>query len=104
MELEAGDERRATLRLHVRQCEPFERDRALEKNANGWITNATYYLEKGITYDRNGDMQTLYCTGNGMLLDNLAYTYTSNRLTNNTYDMDGDQTSITVCLMRITFL
>lgn len=104
MELEAGDERRAALRLHVRQCEPFERNRALEKNANGWITMQPITLKKGITYDCNGNMQTLYCMGNGMLLDNLAYTYTSNRLTNNTYDMDGNQTSITVCLIRITFL
>ena len=53
----------------------------LKKNASNWITNASHYLEKGLTYDRNGNILTLQRTGNGTLVDNLSYTYTGNKLT-----------------------
>ena len=53
----------------------------LKKNASNWITNASHYLEKGLTYDRNGNILTLQRTGNGTLVDNLLYTYTGNQLT-----------------------
>ena len=53
----------------------------LKKNGSNWITNASHYLEKGLTYDRNGNILTLQRTGNGTLVDNLLYTYTGNQLT-----------------------
>ncbi|WP_176554876.1 hypothetical protein [Butyricimonas sp. Marseille-P3923] len=39
------------------------------------------YLEKGITYDRNGNIKTLQRTANGTVVDNLVYAYTGNQLT-----------------------
>ncbi len=53
----------------------------LKKNGSNWITNTSHYLEKGLTYDRNGNILTLQRTGNGTLVDNLLYTYTGNQLT-----------------------
>ena len=46
-----------------------------------WSVSPNDYVEKGITYDRNGNILTLQRTGNGTLVDNLSYTYTGNQLT-----------------------
>ena len=46
-----------------------------------WSVSPNDYVEKSITYDRNGNILTLQRTGNGMLVDNLSYTYTGNQLT-----------------------
>ena len=46
-----------------------------------WSVSPNDYVEKGITYDRNGNILTLQRTGNGTLADNLSYTYTGNQLT-----------------------
>ena len=39
------------------------------------------YLERGLTYDRNGNIKTLQRTAAGTMVDNLVYGYTGNRLT-----------------------
>ena len=51
-----------------------------KKSGGSWVANANHYLEKGITYDRNGNILTLQRTGNGSPVDNLLYTYTGNQL------------------------
>ena len=51
-----------------------------KKSGGSWVANANHYLEKGITYDRNGNILTLQRTGNGGQVDNLLYTYTGNQL------------------------
>ena len=52
-----------------------------KKEGSNWITNINHYVEKGITYDRNGNILTLRRTANGTMIDNLLYGYTGNRLT-----------------------
>ena len=52
---------------------------ASRKKEHSCVSND--YVEKGITYDRNGNILTLQRTGNGTLVDNLLYTYTGNLLT-----------------------
>ena len=52
-----------------------------QKNGNTWTTLAGNYLERGIAYDRNGNIKTLQRTANGNTVDNLVYTYTGNQLT-----------------------
>lgn len=39
------------------------------------------YVEKGIRYDENGNILSMQRTANGVLVDDLSYTYTGNRLT-----------------------
>ena len=39
------------------------------------------FVEKGIQYDENGNILSLQRTANGVLADNLLYTYTGNKLT-----------------------
>ena len=51
-----------------------------KKNGNSWIVDSNHYVEKGLTYDRNGNILTLQRTGNGTLVDNLVYTYIGNQL------------------------
>ena len=46
-----------------------------------WNVSPNDYVEKSITYDRNGNILTLQRIGNGKLVDNLSYTYTGNQLT-----------------------
>ena len=52
-----------------------------QKNGNTWSALAGDYVEKGLTYDRNGNLLTLQRTAGGSVVDNLAYTYTGNQLT-----------------------
>ncbi|WP_255301832.1 RHS repeat domain-containing protein [Butyricimonas sp. Marseille-P3923] len=52
-----------------------------QKSGSTWSTLAGSYLEKGITYDRNGNIKTLQRTANGTVVDNLVYAYTGNQLT-----------------------
>ena len=52
-----------------------------QKNGMTWSTLAGSYLEKGIIYDRNGNIKTLQRTASGTLVDNLVYSYTGNQLT-----------------------
>ncbi len=63
------------------------------KSGNTWAAHANAYEEKGLTYDRNGNIQTLRHTGSGRLVDNLLYTYASNRIVGQTYDANGNKTS-----------
>ncbi len=52
-----------------------------EKSGSAWIALSGDYVEKGLTYDRNGNLLTLQRTAGGNVVDNLAYTYTGNLLT-----------------------
>ncbi|WP_292267562.1 DUF6443 domain-containing protein [Butyricimonas sp.] len=52
-----------------------------QKSGTTWAALTGNYLEKGITYDRNGNIKTLQRTAGGTLVDNLAYSYTGNQLT-----------------------
>lgn len=49
-------------------------------NDTAWTTLTSDYLEKGITYDRNGNIKTMQRTADGTLVDNLAYIYMGNQL------------------------
>ena len=51
-----------------------------QKNGNTWSALSGDYVEKGLTYDRNGNLLTLQRTAGGSVVDNLAYTYTGNQL------------------------
>ena len=52
-----------------------------QKSGTTWGLLSSNYLEKGITYDRNGNIETLQRTANGSNVDDLIYTYTGNQLT-----------------------
>lgn len=52
-----------------------------QKSGTTWSTLAGSYLERGLTYDRNGNIKTLQRTAAGTMVDNLVYGYTGNRLT-----------------------
>ena len=52
----------------------------MQKSGQNWSTLAQDYTEKGITYDRNGNILTLQRTAAGNLVDNLIYGYDGNRL------------------------
>ena len=56
---------------------------AIQKQRDGltWTTPAASFTEKGITYDRNGNIRTLQRTACGKLVDDLLYAYSGNRLT-----------------------
>jgi len=51
-----------------------------QKNGTSWATLSGSYLEKGLTYDLNGNIKTLQRTAGGVTVDNLVYTYTGNQL------------------------
>ena len=51
------------------------------KSGSSWLEYTKHFLEKSITYDRNGNIKTLQRTAGGTLVDNLSYTYTGNQLT-----------------------
>ncbi|WP_099290160.1 hypothetical protein [Butyricimonas sp. Marseille-P3923] len=52
-----------------------------EKSETSWVVLAGSYLEKGITYDRNGNIKTLQRTANVTVEDNFVYDYAGNQLT-----------------------
>ena len=52
-----------------------------QKSGTTWSTLAGSYLERGLTYDRNGNIKTLQRTASGNTVDNLVYSYTGNQLT-----------------------
>ncbi|WP_099293145.1 MULTISPECIES: RHS repeat domain-containing protein [unclassified Butyricimonas] len=60
-----------------------------QKSGSTWSTLTGSYLEKGITYDRNGNIKTLQRTANGNVIDNLVYSYTGNQLTGLTENVSG---------------
>jgi len=51
-----------------------------QASGNGWAELAANYVEKGITYDRNGNIRTLQRTAVGNPVDDLIYGYRGNRL------------------------
>ena len=51
-----------------------------QASGNGWAGLAANYVEKGITYDRNGNIRTLQRTAAGNPVDDLIYGYRGNRL------------------------
>ena len=51
-----------------------------QASGNGWAELAANYVEKGITYDRNGNIRTLQRTAAGNPVDDLIYGYRGNRL------------------------
>ena len=51
-----------------------------QATGDGWAWLAANYVEKGITYDRNGNIRTLQRTAAGNLVDDLIYGYSGNRL------------------------
>ena len=63
-----------------------------QKSGTTWGTLTASYLEKGLGYDRNGNIKTLQRTANGTMVDNLTYSYTGNQLTGLT---EGVRTSPT---------
>ena len=52
-----------------------------QKNGTTWSTLPGSYLEKGLTYDRTGNIKALQRTAAGTRVDNLVYSYTGNQLT-----------------------
>ena len=63
----------------------------LLKNGSEWSPHNNGYTEKGITYDRNGNILTLQRTASGSTIDNQAYSYDGNRLSSlngSTYEYD----------------
>lgn len=67
-------------------------------NGSAW-TESTAYEEKGITYDKNGNIGTLQRSNSGgTISDNYTYSYTGNQLMNissgstYTYDKNGNMT------------
>lgn len=50
--------------------------------SNNYSTNLGRYDEKGLTYDRNGNIRTLQRTSAGTLVDDLVYRYTNNDASN----------------------
>ena len=52
-----------------------------QKSDTSWSVLGSDYVERGLTYDRNGNLLTLQRTAGGNMVDNLAYTYTGNLLT-----------------------
>ena len=51
-----------------------------QASGNGWAGLAANYVEKGITYDRNGNIRTLQRTAAGNPVDDLIYGYRGNQL------------------------
>ena len=51
-----------------------------QASGNGWAELAANYVEKGITYDRNGNIRTLQRTAAGNPVDDLIYGYRGNQL------------------------
>ena len=60
-----------------------------QKSGTTWSTLAGSYLERGLTYDRNGNLKTLQRTAGGTLVDNLVYTCTGNQLTSLTENVSS---------------
>ena len=64
------------------------------KEGNEWKSLDGNYVEKGITYDRNGNILTLQRTANGTTVDDLSYSYNGNLLESVTENVrtspDGD--------------
>ena len=52
-----------------------------QKSGTSWSLLTGNYLEKGLTYDRNGNIKTLQRTANGSIIAGMAYTYIGNQLT-----------------------
>ena len=52
-----------------------------QKSGTTWAVLSGDYVEKGLTYDRNGNLQSLQRTAGGKMVDNLGYTYRGNLLT-----------------------
>ena len=50
-------------------------------DGSSWVALSSDFVEKGLTYDRNGNLLTLQRTSGGVPVDDLSYTYTGNRLT-----------------------
>ena len=50
-------------------------------DGSSWFSLSSDFVEKGLTYDRNGNLLTLQRTSGGVPVDDLSYTYTGNRLT-----------------------
>ncbi len=51
-----------------------------QKSGTSWDLSSNDYVEKNITYDRNGNILTMRRTANGVMVDNLLYNCTGNRL------------------------
>ena len=51
-----------------------------QESGDEWASLAADYTEKGIVYDRNGNIRTLQRTAAGNLVDDLIYGYSGNRL------------------------
>ena len=64
----------------------------MQKSGQNWSTLAQDYTEKGITYDRNGNILTLQRTAAGNLVDNLVYGYDGNRLVSLSEKVRNEQT------------
>ena len=60
-----------------------------QKSGTTWSTLPGSYLERGLTYDRNGNIKTLQRTAGGTLVDNLVYTCTGNQLTSLTENVSS---------------
>ena len=60
-----------------------------QKSGTTWSTLAGSYLERGLTYDRNGNIKTLQRTAAGTMVDNLVYTCTGNQLTSLTENVSS---------------
>ena len=69
----------------------------LLKNGSEWNPRNNGYTEKGITYDRNGNILTLQRTASGSTVDNQAFSYDGNKLSSLNgssyeYDYNGNMT------------
>ena len=77
-----------------------------QKSGTTWSTLAGSYLERGLTYDRNGNIKTLQRTAAGTMVDNLVYTCTGNQLTSLTENVSstlaGDVYSVVTWQLVVT--
>ena len=74
----------AAISLYLPEYDGFDRLMGVEEyrqTASGWEKNPVGYEERGIVYDRNGNIKSLQRTAGGKVVDDLAYTYIGNRLT-----------------------
>ena len=73
----------STASLYLPKYDGFDRLRGVEEyrqTASGWEKNSEGYEERGITYDRNGNIRSLQRTAGGKVVDDLEYTYSGNFL------------------------
>ena len=81
MGMETRDGKPYDVRFPIRRIGTVDRSSAVRGTESGWQAMENSFTEKGISYDRNGNILTLKRTANGNTVDDLAYSYNGNLLT-----------------------